>query len=176
MGFSAQWKRIVDNLEPELQVKNWTAKKGYLGDSFTISAIGPDTITVHSPGAKNPQVIPRGDFEGVETLWGGYCSGEIQRQDIRDVTRFSKYIISILYFIQGFKPIKKLSWKHNGMTLQCEVGQPLPPYFETGSEAVLEIVDLGDHYAIKTPSRGGSYGPLVRAGKDRNSKVGYFEE
>ena len=175
MSFTAQWKGIKDNLEPELGIKNWTAKKGYLGDSFTISAVDLNSITAHSPGAKKPQVIPRGDFEAVALLWQGYCSGEVQRQDIRDVTRFSKYIISILHFIQGSNRIKSLSWKHNGMKMHCEVGQPLPPYFETGSEAVLEIVDLGDHYAIKTPSRGGSGGPLVRAGKDRNSKVGYFE-
>jgi len=65
------------------------------------------------------------------------------------------------------KRIKKLSWKHNGMKMACEVGGPLPGYFETGNEPVLEIVDCGDHYAIYTESRGGSYGPAVRAGKDK---------
>ena len=69
------------------------------------------------------------------------------------------------------KPIKKLSWKHNGMKMHCEVGLPLPRYFETGSEPVLDIIDVGDHYAIHTESRGGSYGPAVRAGKDRWSKA-----
>lgn len=63
--------------------------------------------------------------------------------------------------------IKKLSWKHNGMKMHGEVGLPLPRYFETGSEPVLEILDIGDHYAIHTESRGGSYGPAVGAGRDR---------
>jgi hypothetical protein len=72
--------------------------------------------------------------------------------------------------------IKKLSWKHNGMRMKCEVGGPLPAYFETGSEPVLEIIDCGDHYAIKTPSRGGSGGSLVRAGRDRNTHVTYYNE
>jgi len=71
--------------------------------------------------------------------------------------------------------IKKLSWKHNGMKMHCEVGKSLPPYYETGSEAVLEIIDLGDHFSIKTPSRGGSGGgSLIRAGKDRYSHAAYF--
>ena len=55
--------------------------------------------------------------------------------------------------------------------MHCEVGKALPVYFETGSEPVLEIIDYGDHYAIHTVSRGGSFGPAVRAGKDRWSKA-----
>jgi hypothetical protein len=166
MGFTAQWKGIEDSLEPELEVKNWTAKKGYLGDRFTIFAICPNSITVHSPGAKNPQVIPRGDFETVEGLWEDYCSGATQRQHVRDVTRFSKYIISILHFVQGTNGIQALSWGHNGMKMQCEVGGPLPAYFETGPEPVLEIIDCGDCFEVYTESRTrGSKGPVL-AGRD----------
>jgi hypothetical protein len=71
--------------------------------------------------------------------------------------------------------LKTLSWRHNGTKYHCEVGSPLHRYFESGNEPVLEIIDCGDHYAIRTESRGGSYGPLVRAGKDKHSLVTYFD-
>jgi hypothetical protein len=62
--------------------------------------------------------------------------------------------------------IVKLSWRLNdGRKIQSEIGLPLPLYFETGSEPVLEIIDCGDHYEIHTESRGGSYGSAVRAEK-----------
>jgi hypothetical protein len=67
--------------------------------------------------------------------------------------------------------IIKLSWKHNGMKMHCEVGRALPAYYETGFEPVLEIIDCGDHYSILTESRGGTFGSAIRAGKDRWSKA-----
>lgn len=72
--------------------------------------------------------------------------------------------------------IKTLSWRHNGRKMQCEVGLPLPRYYETGTEPVLEIIDCEDHYAIRTESRGGAFGPLVRAGNDRHTLATYFDE
>lgn len=103
MAFSAVWKQIQNDLTPGLMISNWTAKNGYLGDSFTISAITPVWIEVHSPGAENPQFIPIRHFEAVEAMWKGYCLGSVQRQEIRDLTRFSKYIISILHYVSSEK-------------------------------------------------------------------------
>lgn len=40
--------------------------------------------------------------------------------------------------------VKKLHWFHNGMKMVCEVGGPLPAYFETRPEPVLAIIDCGD--------------------------------
>lgn len=100
MAFPSLWKQIQGRLSAGLAIKNWTTQKGYLGDSFTIVAITPDRITVDSPRAENLQAIPRRDFEAVEALWKGYCLGSVQRKDIRDLTRFSKYIISILHYVR----------------------------------------------------------------------------
>lgn len=70
--------------------------------------------------------------------------------------------------------IWKLRWKHNGMDMQCEVGQSLPAYYRTGREPVLAIFDCGNLYKICTPNRGGIRGEPVLAGKDFHSSATHF--
>lgn len=70
--------------------------------------------------------------------------------------------------------IWKLRWRHNQMDMQCEVGQPLPTYYQTGVEPVLAIFDCGDLYKICTPNRGGVRGEPVLAGKNSYSSATYF--
>lgn len=70
--------------------------------------------------------------------------------------------------------IWKLRWQHNGMDMLCEVGQPLPAYYQTGLEPVLAIFDCGNLYKICTPNRGGLRGDAVLAGKNFNSSATYF--
>lgn len=70
--------------------------------------------------------------------------------------------------------IWKLRWKHNGMNMQCEVGQPLPAYYQTGTEPVLAIFDCGNLYKICTPTRGGIRGEPVLAGKNSHSLATRF--
>lgn len=70
--------------------------------------------------------------------------------------------------------IWKLRWKHNGIDMQCEVGQPLPAYYQTGTEPVLAIFDCGNIYKICTPNRGGIRGEPVLAGKNLNSSAIHF--
>jgi hypothetical protein len=83
------------------QIDNWTDDKGYLGDQFTIQAVMPNVIHVNSPGAQNIQKVQRKDFEGVYNVWNQYRAGLFQRHRIRDkITRFSKYVISILYWVE----------------------------------------------------------------------------
>lgn len=101
MTFADTWNSIQSDLGPGAQVKNWTAAKGYLGDIFTIAHVSPGYIVVSSPEAENAQSVPKQDFEKLHGVWSGYCAGSIQRQDIRDMTRFSKYIISILHQMES---------------------------------------------------------------------------
>lgn len=68
----------------------------------------------------------------------------------------------------------KLRWKHNGMNMQCEVGQALPAYYQTGLEPVLAIFDCGSLYKICTPNRGGVRGEPVLAGKTPHSSATLF--
>ena len=51
--------------------------------------------------AKNIQKVPSADFETVYNLWQRYRNGQVTRPEIRDATRFSKYVISILYWLQA---------------------------------------------------------------------------
>lgn len=99
MTFADTWNSIQNNLGPGTQVKNWTAAKGYLGDIFTIVRVSPEYVVVSSPEAENEQSVPKQDFQKLYIVWSGYCAGSVQRQNIRDMTRFSKYIISILHHI-----------------------------------------------------------------------------
>jgi hypothetical protein len=70
--------------------------------------------------------------------------------------------------------IWRLSWRHNGQAMSCTVGEPLPPYYRTGSEPVLAILDCGNLYKVCTPNRGGLRGEAVLAGKSHDSHVTYF--
>jgi hypothetical protein len=73
------------------------------------------------------------------------------------------------------KRIQRLSWRHNDMAMSCEVGGPLPRYYQTGEEPVLAIFDCGTLYKICTPNRGGIRGEPVCAGKDSESRATYFD-
>ena len=42
---------------------------------------------------------PREDFAAVWAHWDDYCAGEFPRHRLRDMTRFSKYVISILHHV-----------------------------------------------------------------------------
>ena len=99
MNFAEIWNEIEKRLLIGGTVKNWTAAKGYLGDSFTIVQVSSSRVVISSPGATNVQSVPKHDFERVSAQWADYCSGSVQRQELRDITRFSKYIISILHHI-----------------------------------------------------------------------------
>jgi hypothetical protein len=79
-------------------IKNWTKSKGYIGEPFDISIISSDYIIVKPLKAK-VQKINKRDFDKVLLVWKEYCNGTIQRQEIRNKTRYSKYIISIFHHL-----------------------------------------------------------------------------
>jgi hypothetical protein len=57
-------------------------------------------IEVEVLGAKNLQRIPMGDFEKVYRIWHGYLNGTTKRSTIRERSRYSKYVISILRWVE----------------------------------------------------------------------------
>lgn len=71
--------------------------------------------------------------------------------------------------------ISSLSWRHNGMQMQCYVGGHLPGHYRTGDEPVCAIFDCDNLYKICTTNRGVLRGEPVYAGKDEHSQVSYFE-
>ena len=98
--FDTVWSHLQTNLKVGTNIKNWTDLRGYWGDTMRVNAIRSDSIVVDSPSTKNLQVIPKDDFEKVWKNWADYKSQNVSREQLRDVTRFSKYIISILHWYE----------------------------------------------------------------------------
>jgi len=102
--FDSVWSWLQGNLKPGQEIKNWTAFRGYLGDTMAIAGVRSDYIEVDAPKASSTQVISKEDFEKVWEVWSAYKGGKLPRYQIRDMTRFSKYIISILnWYVQELR-------------------------------------------------------------------------
>ncbi|MBA3773483.1 MAG: hypothetical protein H0X13_13620 [Ramlibacter sp.] len=74
----------------------------------------------------------------------------------------------------GAQRVYALQWEHNGQAMSCAVGESLPPYYQTGAEPVLAILDCGTFYTICTPNRGGIRGDPVMAGKGYGTTATLF--
>lgn len=100
MSFESFWLKLQHELSEGTVIRNWTAYGGYLGDFFTVVAVHQNCIAIDTPGARNIQVIPQADFEIVYRLWRDYVGCKVPRSAVRDRTRFSKYIISIIQHLE----------------------------------------------------------------------------
>lgn len=98
--FGIVWSQLQGNLKAGQTIKNWTALRGYLGDTMKITGVRGGYIEVDAPNASTTQVISKEDFEKVWEVWSDYKSGKSPRYQLRDITRFSKYIISILHWYE----------------------------------------------------------------------------
>ncbi len=103
MSFKTFWAKLLTNLKPRDMIKNWTTANGYLGDEFEIHAVSDAAVQVESPNAETIQRVAKSEFELMYSNWEGYCSGRIQRQVLRDQTRFSKYTISIIKHLESLQ-------------------------------------------------------------------------
>lgn len=99
-SFETVWKYIQVNLKPGSEIKNWTAFKGFLGDSMTIGGIRGNYIEVEAPKAENILNVSKKDFESVWEVWSDYKSQKVKRMELTPITRFSKYIISIFHWYE----------------------------------------------------------------------------
>lgn len=99
MNQSPIWPTIRSSLRSGAAIRNWTAAKGHYGEDFVVKDVTTGYVVVAAPGAKSEQRVPQEDFEAVHRVWPQYCAGAVQRQQLRDKTRFSKYVISILHHL-----------------------------------------------------------------------------
>ncbi|HJV74732.1 MAG TPA: hypothetical protein VJ654_10960 [Noviherbaspirillum sp.] len=104
MTFSSTWQSIQASLRPGDNIPNWTAAKGYLGDSFRIFAVSSSAIEIDSPGADTLQRVSRKDMEFMYDRWADYCAGHVTRSTLCKYTRVSKYSMSILKYLQTNTP------------------------------------------------------------------------
>ncbi len=103
-GFEGMWARIQRKIAPGDTIRNWSRHSGYRGNDFTIHGVGARFVEIDSPGAKNIQHIPRMDFARVHEHWDAYNAGVFARSKLRDITRFSTYVISILHHVLHSEP------------------------------------------------------------------------
>ena len=68
-----------------------------------------------------------------------------------------------------------LAWRHNGMSMSCEVGGEAPTYYRTSGEPVVAILDCGNLYKVCTTNRGVVRGEAIFVGKNSDSFCTYFE-
>jgi hypothetical protein len=101
MAFADTWNAVQTNLTVGTVIPNWTIHSGAVGDPFTIAAVTTTTIVVDTPGAQTAQSVPRSDFEVVYDRWDDNCHGAMPRSDFTPLTRYSKYVISILHWLEG---------------------------------------------------------------------------
>ena len=99
-AFVNVWHSLQGRLKPGTTIRNWTALKGHLGDEFQVVKVSPERVVVQAPKAKNIQSIPQEEFCKVWQVWEGYKAGRVERQEIRDLTRHSKYILSIFHTLE----------------------------------------------------------------------------
>jgi hypothetical protein len=82
-----------------VEVPNWTVLKGYLGDTMQVVAVRGETIELVSPNARNLVVVQKAHFRAVWEIWSLYTDGQVSRGEIDAMTHYSKYIISILHWM-----------------------------------------------------------------------------
>jgi len=98
--FGIVWKNLQTSLKQGAEIKNWNTYNGYLGDNLTIDYVDPNYISVDPPRVWDTRVIPKEDFEQVWNVWEDYKALRLKRNDLRDLTNLSKYIISIFHWYE----------------------------------------------------------------------------
>jgi hypothetical protein len=98
--FDSVWNQLQSSLKPGTVIKNWTVLRGYLGDTMIITSVRSGYIEVDAPNANTTQHISKDNFERVWGIWPEYKGGKFPRNQMKAVTWFSKYIISILHWAE----------------------------------------------------------------------------
>jgi len=100
MAFEHVWSALQHELRMGDTIPNWTQAKGLVGQPFVVLEVTPTAITVDPGRGAISQRVPERDFEYLDRSWSGYRSGRIGRGELRNGTRFSKYTISLLHWLE----------------------------------------------------------------------------
>ncbi|MCC5642339.1 hypothetical protein LC607_05120 [Nostoc sp. CHAB 5824] len=74
------------------------------------------------------------------------------------------------------KRIWKLQWRDREIDVECEIGKPLPSFYQTGKELVMAIFECENLYKICTLTHGGVKGEPILVGKNSVSSATYFSD
>lgn len=100
MPFTNTWTALQTHLEAGATIPNWTARNGLTGDPFEVVSVSRNVILLDAPGATTLQAVRRTDFEKLYPLWDDYVGKQIPRSSFNPLTRYSKYVISILHWLE----------------------------------------------------------------------------
>jgi hypothetical protein len=101
MAFPNTWNALQANLLKGTIIPNWTVYHRDVGEPFTITDVSDTFMLVDAPGARALQRVPRADFEEIYDRWDDYLHGRLARSEFSPLTRYSKYIISVLHWLEA---------------------------------------------------------------------------
>src|SRR5437016_11126003 len=97
-SFDRCWRDICANLRPMQIMFSWSAEERRARNSFGISKVAKEGITVSI--GKATRFIPRRDFENIFPFYAGYKNHKVERMQLRDITVNSPYVISVLRWLE----------------------------------------------------------------------------
>jgi len=98
------WNELKARIAKKTEIPTWSADEGYLGERFIVVAVKDGHVHVAEAGAQKADKIPDGDFIKVLGLWGDYAEGKIKFAAVEKLTKFPKYVISILRSLEQPQP------------------------------------------------------------------------
>ena len=97
-NFEDMWADIQRRLPVRERIQNWSADKGYTGGRFQIKDVEPSSITIEADGAPVPRQVAKSEFQKIFADWPAYRVGTIRRSALRDKSKNTTYILSILHW------------------------------------------------------------------------------
>ncbi len=94
------WADLLQSATIGQTIGNWSAEKGDLSRWFTIEGVEENRIVVAGAGLTKPRSVYQADFEKVARLWPEYKQRRVPRQEVRNESRNSTYIISLLHWLE----------------------------------------------------------------------------
>lgn len=101
MAFLDTWTALQASLRNGTVIPNWTVQRGDTGEPFTVTVISDNFMLVDAPSAESLQRVPRADFEKIDDRWDDYTHSGLPRSNLLPLTHYSKYIISILHWLEA---------------------------------------------------------------------------
>lgn len=96
--FESTWTDLQRRLPVRERIQNWSADKGYTGGRFQIKDVKPSSITIEVGGTSVPHQVAKSEFQKIFADWPAYRVGTVRRSALRDKSKNTTYIVSILHW------------------------------------------------------------------------------
>lgn len=95
------WDAVQQKVRAGLQVQHWSKDSGDLDGRFKVEEVLTGRLEISSKQIRGRRRIRRADFEAVAAEWPAYVAGRTLRRHLRDSSRNSTYIISLLHWLDS---------------------------------------------------------------------------